>query len=164
MAWTSSNISRQAGGVVNPDHDIAIVSHVLDALDYTHFKGIVHRDIKPTKVLINKEGRVKIADFGPAKQFGGEAAEVSKDPATVQDPLWKIAVRPNKLTLNRDGEPLIEESNLDWSQYIQRRYFIPFSETSIGFSVNDSAVELFDIRIRPISQQALHPFYFSGRN
>ena len=63
-----------SGGKVDPEHAIAIVSHVLDALDYAHSKGIVHRDIKPANVLINTEGKVKIADFGLAKEFGGEAA------------------------------------------------------------------------------------------
>ncbi|MDF1826463.1 MAG: protein kinase [Verrucomicrobiales bacterium] len=63
-----------AGGIVDPDHAVAIVSHVLDALEYSHSKGIVHRDIKPANILINQEGRVKIADFGLVKQFGSESA------------------------------------------------------------------------------------------
>lgn len=61
-----------SGGQVDPEHAIAIVSHVLDALDYAHSKGIIHRDIKPANVLINREGRVKIADFGLAKTLGAE--------------------------------------------------------------------------------------------
>ena len=64
-------------GKVDPDHAVAIVSHVLDALDYAHSKGIIHRDIKPANVLINREGKVKIADFGLVKKVAldGEAAE-----------------------------------------------------------------------------------------
>ena len=63
---------RASGGKLEADAAVAIVSHVLDALDYAHKKGIVHRDIKPANVLINSEGRVKIADFGLAKEIGAE--------------------------------------------------------------------------------------------
>jgi serine/threonine-protein kinase len=40
---------------------------VLSALATAHKIGIVHRDIKPENILISKEGRIKIADFGLAK-------------------------------------------------------------------------------------------------
>src|SRR5207237_557138 len=46
------------------------IPQVCDALQYAHDEGFVHRDIKPENILLDKKGRVKIADFGLAKLIG----------------------------------------------------------------------------------------------
>ena len=56
-----------------PDQALAIVPMICEALQYAHEQGIVHRDIKPENILLDKQGRVKIADFGIAKMLGVEA-------------------------------------------------------------------------------------------
>lgn len=56
----------QKGGL-KPEEALAIVPQICEALQYAHDEGIVHRDIKPENILIDKKGRVKIADFGLAK-------------------------------------------------------------------------------------------------
>ena len=50
---------------------------ICEALQYAHDHGVVHRDIKPENVLLDKEGRVKIADFGIAKLVGREAQDLT---------------------------------------------------------------------------------------
>ncbi len=55
------------GAELSPREALAIVPQICEALQYAHDEGIVHRDIKPENILLNKKGRVKIADFGLAK-------------------------------------------------------------------------------------------------
>ena len=52
---------------------LAIVPQICDALQYAHDQGIVHRDIKPENILLDRQGRVKVADFGLAKLVGTDA-------------------------------------------------------------------------------------------
>ncbi len=54
-------------GRLSTEEALAIVPQVCDALQYAHDEGVIHRDIKPENILIDKKGRVKIADFGLAK-------------------------------------------------------------------------------------------------
>lgn len=63
-------------GRFTPEQALAIVPPVCDALQYAHEHGIVHRDIKPENLLLDKEGRVKIADFGIAKMLHTDGSDV----------------------------------------------------------------------------------------
>ena len=55
------------GGHLDPSAALRIVPPICDALQYAHDEGIMHRDVKPENILIDRNGRVKIADFGLAK-------------------------------------------------------------------------------------------------
>ncbi len=55
------------GNELKSSQALEIVSQICDALQFAHEAGVVHRDIKPENILVDKQGRVKIADFGLAK-------------------------------------------------------------------------------------------------
>ena len=63
------------GERIAPKEALAIVPQICDALQFAHDRGIVHRDIKPENILLNKNGDVKIADFGVAKIVARGLAE-----------------------------------------------------------------------------------------
>ncbi len=67
-----------AAGRLAPREALAIVPPLCDALQYAHDRGLVHRDIKPENILVDRLGRVKIADFGIAKLASATAAAASQ--------------------------------------------------------------------------------------
>ncbi|HYI15558.1 MAG TPA: Stk1 family PASTA domain-containing Ser/Thr kinase, partial [Thermomicrobiales bacterium] len=58
-------IRRQ--GPFSVDGAIFIIGQVTSALDYAHQRGLIHRDIKPQNILVDRDGNAKVVDFGIAK-------------------------------------------------------------------------------------------------
>lgn len=52
---------------LDPRTALSIVRQIGAALDYAHAKGVVHRDVKPSNILVDKSGKAYLSDFGIAK-------------------------------------------------------------------------------------------------
>jgi tRNA A-37 threonylcarbamoyl transferase component Bud32 len=70
---------RQAmqAGRFSPAEALAVVPKICEALQFAHEQGVLHRDIKPENILLDGQGRVKIADFGIAKLVGDDQPDLS---------------------------------------------------------------------------------------
>ncbi|KAF8755059.1 Serine/Threonine protein kinase, catalytic domain [Rhizoctonia solani] len=77
------NICKRFGKF--PENLVAVyIAQVLDGLVYLHEQGVIHRDIKGANILTNKDGTVKLADFGVATTPTGAI----NDAAVVGSPYW----------------------------------------------------------------------------
>lgn len=68
-------------GVLDADTTQRVGLRLLDALEAAHRAGLVHRDVKPSNILLCTDGRVKVADFGIAK--ADDQTELTRDGALV---------------------------------------------------------------------------------
>jgi serine/threonine protein kinase len=58
-------------GPLSPERATEVAVAVAEALHFGHERGVVHRDVKPSNVLLDADGRVRVADFGIARTLGG---------------------------------------------------------------------------------------------
>lgn len=74
---------------------------VLSGLAYLHQQGVVHRDIKGANILTNREGLVKLADFGVAAKLSG--AEDAQDKLDVVGTTYWMAPEVRRRVWKTDG-------------------------------------------------------------
>ena len=112
---------RQAmtAGRLTPPQALAIVPPICEALQFAHDRGIVHRDIKPENLLLDKEGRIKIADFGIARML---RRDVGWDSVPTGQSVTSTAGPSESSKDGRDGVPtyveLTQESVLGTPSYM----------------------------------------------
>ncbi len=78
---TLKDLIRQRGSI-HPDTAIRMAIRILAAVDHAHRNGIVHRDIKPQNILVDNQGRVKVADFGIARLKAAQTTRIDDGSGT----------------------------------------------------------------------------------
>jgi serine/threonine protein kinase len=65
----------QKGGYLNEQQVMDIITPLIDSLIIVHSIGVLHRDISPDNIYMTNDGKVKLLDFGAARQVLGEASK-----------------------------------------------------------------------------------------
>ncbi len=89
-----------SSGRISPREALAIVPEICDALQFAHDHGIVHRDIKPENILLDRRGRVKVADFGLARIISSQPLSTAPGESTLPEATRAAA------TLTKEGKLL----------------------------------------------------------
>ncbi len=73
----------QSGRRLLPERALEMTIGILQALEHSHRSGIVHRDIKPANVMLNRQGQVKVMDFGIARAMGDAGMTMTATSAVI---------------------------------------------------------------------------------
>jgi eukaryotic-like serine/threonine-protein kinase len=122
---TTLEARLSANGSLPLDEVVRVVAHVASGLDALHAAGIVHRDVKPSNVIIDETGAANLTDFGLAK---GRAYTVLTKPGMVMGTLDYLA--PEMLR-GAEASPASDIYALGCLAYECTAGRTPFAETSM---------------------------------
>jgi predicted Ser/Thr protein kinase len=136
-------------GHMQPAEALKIVPQICDALQFAHDEGIVHRDIKPENILLDKKGRVKIADFGIAKILGAKGSEY-----TLTGP-WQVMGTAHYMAPEQMEKPLSVDHRADIYSLGVVFYELLTGQLPLGRFAPPSRKVQIDVRLDEVVLRAL---------
>jgi serine/threonine protein kinase len=139
----------QRGGKLDPREAMQIIPQICEALQFAHEEGIVHRDIKPENILLDKRGRVKIADFGIAKLVGQAVPDAALTGA------GDVVGTLNYMAPEQRDQPLTVDHRADIFSLGVVFYELLTGELPIGKFAPPSQMAQVDVRLDEVVVRAL---------
>ena len=139
----------ERGGKLDPREALQIIPQICEALQFAHDEGIVHRDIKPENILLDKKGRVKIADFGIAKLIGQTV------PDTALTGAGDVVGTAHYMAPEQREKPLTVDHRADIFSLGVVFYELLTGELPIGKFAPPSHVAQVDVRLDEVVVRAL---------
>src|SRR3954469_1166379 len=129
-----------------------LMGELLDALDFAHEAGVIHRDVKPANVMIDSAGHAKLADFGVARvtEASGDQAEATRAGAMVGTPSYMSPEQIQGQTIDRRTD--IFSAGILFYQLLTGQK--PFEGTGMGLAMkivqNDPVPPTTLVQIPPV--------------
>jgi serine/threonine-protein kinase len=136
MEWVEGRLLRKVLGEqpkLPLERAIRITLHILDALDYIHSRGVVHRDMKPENVMVDELDNIKLIDFGIAGSAGSRRLTFAKFSPTMGTPDY---ISPEQVKGQR-GDARSDLYALGVMMYEMLSGKVPFSGTNPFLIMND---------------------------
>jgi cyclin-dependent kinase len=129
----------ECGGIIPKPSIKSFLYQLLKGISFCHDHRVLHRDLKPQNLLINRKGELKLADFGLARAFGIPVRSYSHEVVT----LWYRA--PDVLMGSRKYSTPIDiwSAGCIFAEMVTGRPLFP------GSSVNDQLLKIFKIMGTP---------------
>ena len=130
-------------GALDLDRALDIAAQVLDALDYAHKMQTAHRDIKPANIMVDRDGQVKLVDFGLAEilatnAYAGGAGTYAymapedfaeQDRSDHQSDIWAVGVTLFEiLTLQRPFNVSRVKDPFAWKRVLENEAPAPITD------------------------------------
>jgi tetratricopeptide (TPR) repeat protein len=115
---------------------VPVALQILEALDYAHRRGVLHRDVKPENIVIDREGTVKVMDFGIAHALG--AARLTRERVVI----GTLEYMPPERILNREMDQRSDLYSVGVLLFEMLSGRLPF--------INDSEYELLRAQVEAV--------------
>ncbi len=140
---------------------LSIVEQLCDALDYAHGERVVHRDIKPENVLVDRRGRVRIADFGLAKlQTDTEIRSLTASRVVMGTPQY---MAPEQLETPTDVDHRADLFALGVMFYEMLTGHLPIGRFALPSELNQGDAGLDAVVIRTLERDRALRFQDAGQ-